>query len=81
MNRLKEEVKNLIKYLLHTCDNVSNISSSICEENLYVLLSICCFDSENRPKYIKYAIPYDDPNDFDATKHKHFIYTKVLTIG
>lgn len=77
---MKAQLNNLIHYILNSYDNVANISSYINEENLYVLLRICCFDHKNQPKYIKYAIPYDTPQDFEITKHKSLLAHKLLAI-
>ena len=80
MDTLYIKLAELTKYILSACDNVSNISSWVCSHNLYAFLLICCFDRDNKQKYVKYAIPYEDPKDLDVALHKILIYKKILSV-
>lgn len=71
------KLAEITKYILSVCDNVSNISSRVCAQDLYAFLIICCFDRQNNPKYVQYAIPYDTPEDFDVKLHKMLIFKKL----
>lgn len=80
MDTIHIKLAELAKYILASCDNVSNISSWVCPQNLYAFLMICCFDNQNKQKYVQYAIPYENPEDFDVRLHKMLIYKKILAI-